>query len=88
MKLVVTKKSAITKNGNAILSLKSVEPTITKTAFGVKKSNKFFLMAVDFEDSADVGFEADINLNDYKVEMRESITDDGEVLSLPWLTTK
>lgn len=87
--LTVSKKSAVTKNGNAILSLKSAETTFTKTPFGMKKSNKFYLMAVDFEGSANVGDTAEVELDDFKVEMRDIVDEaTGDVTSLPWLTLK
>ena len=89
MKLIVSKKSAITKNGNAILSLKSPETLLVKTPFGMKKQSKFYLMAVDFEGSANVGDEADININDYKVEERPIVNgESGEVTNLSWISLK
>ena len=83
MKLTVSKVSEVTKNGNRILTLTNEEPV--KTLFGNKVARRLFCMAVEEGSQPEVGFEAELNLDDFNIIERQSHDEEGTVFTIKWI---
>ena len=89
MNLSVEKISAVTGNGNRILTLKSDHPEEVKTPFGVKFANRTYCMAVSDGSEPELHFSADLDINDYNIVNRESTSEHtGEIFMVKWLHLK
>ena len=86
MKLKVSKVSEVTTNKNRILTLTNEE--VVATPFGSKVAKRVFCMAVVDGTEPAVGFEADLDLNQYHIVPRESHDEDGTIFSVNWLHCK
>lgn len=70
MLLTVKKVSDVTKNGNVILTLVG-ESTEVGTPFGNKVVTPLFCMAVKEGTHAEIGFSAEVNLDDYDIKVHD-----------------
>lgn len=86
MKLLVSKVSEVTSKNNRILTLTNEE--VVKTPFGTKTAKRTFCMAVEDGTQPEVGFEAELALDEYNIVNRESVDEDGTIFHVNWLHCK